>query len=115
MVKLTGGGIQSRVVKQSTNWKREPVSKAMSPEAVAQQGAALAFKRPDLVQGPGYQTGPQQSTGIASAYKGPAGAGPGGMGRTIYPSGSQTKTPVANPPAKGRDILSEYGPERSNK
>jgi hypothetical protein len=85
----SGGGITSNQLKQSKAYKTEPKPHAMSPAGVAQQGMATAFKKEPLEAGPGYRTGPQQPTGIAGARKGPAGAGPGGMGRTIYASGSQ--------------------------
>jgi hypothetical protein len=112
MVKLTGGGIQSnKTVQPRSGMKVEPKSRAMSPEAVGQQGAALAFDRKPLEQGPGYTPGKQGDTGIANARKGPAGAGPGGMGRTIYASGSQSPTPPARPLRAGRDTLLEFGPD----
>jgi hypothetical protein len=112
MVKLTGGGYGSaKHVDKKAGMKVEPKARAMSPEAAGQQGAALAFARKPLEQGPGYTPGKQGDTGIANARKGPAGAGPGGMGRTIYASGSQSATPPARPLPAGRDTLLEFGPD----
>jgi len=108
----SGGGITSnKYTTSKSGQKVEPKSRAMSPEAVGQQGAALAFARKPLEQGPGYTPGKMAATGIANAHKGPAGAGPGGYGRTIYKSGSQSPTPVAHGMAPGRDTMAEYGPE----
>jgi hypothetical protein len=111
----SGGGINSRVVKQDTKWKAEPKGKAINPASVSTLGMATQFKKPNLEMGPGYQTKPQPSTGIANARKGHAGVGPGGGNRTIFPTGAQGThgKPVPAPGGKPRDILSEYGPERS--
>src|SRR5262249_38037834 len=112
MVKLTGGGINSnKTVQSRSGYKVEPKSRAMSPEAVGQQGAQLAFARKPLEQGPGYMPGKMGDTGIANARKGPAGAGPGGGGRTIYRSGSQSPTPPAHGMPPGSNTLAEYGPD----
>jgi len=98
MVRMTGGGIQSnKTVQSRSGMKVEPRSRAISPEAVGQQGASLVFARKPLEQGPGYTPGKMGDTGIANARKGPAGAGPGGMGRTIYRSGSDL-SPFFHPP-----------------
>src|SRR6516165_12236919 len=120
MVKLTGGGIQSRNVSKVYEPKTEPKPRAMSPAGVAQQGMATAFKKQELYQGPGFRGGPQQPTGVPGKYNA-ATSGPGSL-RTTYPSGSQTQygSPAPNavnrapdPPTTtpGRDILSSYGPE----
>ena len=108
---LTGGGYGSRQVKKSTAPKTEPVAHKASPAGAAQQGLAVQFKKEPLQAGKGYEARAQGSTGIANASKGPAGAGPGGYGRTIYKSGSQSPTPQAREMGHGRDILSEYGPD----
>jgi hypothetical protein len=106
MVKIvSGGGIKSRVVSHTKAGKQEPKSKAMSPGAVDQLGQAVAFKKPPLVQGRGYEPkGPTSNLG-----QGP------GANRVIHPSGSQQKTPPAQPMEKGTDILSQYGPEATGK
>ena len=111
---VSGGGITSNKYVTSKSAKVEPKSKAMSPEAVAQQGAATAFVKPPLVQGPGYTPTKVGATGIAKATVRPDIPGPG-SGRTTYASGSQSPTPTAEPMAKGRDTLAEYGPEASGK
>jgi hypothetical protein len=112
MVKLTGGGIQSnKTVQSKSGGKVEPKPHAVSPGAADMMGQAVQFRKPPLVQGPGYVTKAEGPTGIANARKGPAGAAPGGMGRTIYGSGSQSATPPAREMPKGRDILSEFGPD----
>jgi hypothetical protein len=119
----SGGGITSNKLKESKAYKTEPKPTAISPAAVNQMGVSTHFPKEKLEQGPGYRTGPQQPTGIAGARKGPSGAGPGGMGRTIYSSGSQAQHGPVNPgerdrapdvpgAAPGRDILRDYGPER---
>src|SRR5262249_34143151 len=96
--RLTGGGYASRQHKDVKAWKTEPKSKAIDPASVATIGVSKQFKKPPLEMGQGYQTGPQQSTGIANARRGPAGAGPGGFGRTIYASGSQSLPPPVSKP-----------------
>jgi hypothetical protein len=111
MVKLSGGGISSNKYRTSKAPKVEPRSKAVSPGAVDGLGQATAFKKPNLQSGPGYSTKPQPSTGIANARQGHQGAGPGGGGRTIFPSGSQSQTPPARPMPAGRNTLSEFGPD----
>jgi hypothetical protein len=112
MVKLTGGGISSnKAVQSKSGGKVEPKSSAVSPEGISQFGLQHAFKPKELFNGPGYSTKPQSDTGIANARKGPAGAGPGGYGRTIYKSGSQSPTPPAHEMPAGRNTLAEYGPE----
>src|SRR5262249_47718754 len=105
MVKLTGGGIQSRNVSKVYEPKAEPKPRAANVEAVAQQGAALAFKRKELFDGPGFRGGPQQPTGIPGKYNA-ATSGPGSL-RTTYRSGSQSPTPSANPLPAGRSIDAE--------
>jgi len=101
MVKLTGGGISGNKVKQSrSGYKIEPKARAMSPEAVGQQGASLAFPRKALDQGPGYTPGKMGAVDRPS-YQGPTTASPG-SNRTIYPSGLQAKTPPAREMPQGR-------------
>jgi hypothetical protein len=109
---LSGGGINSNKTLQSkAGGKVEPKAKAVNPAGAAQQGLAVQFEKQPLEAGKGYSPGKMGSTGIANASKGPSGAGPGGYGRTIYKSGSQSPTPQAREMPAGRDILSEYGPD----
>src|SRR5262245_60668941 len=111
---LSGGGYNSRNVSHANAPKVEPKSKAANVGGVAQQGVSTAFKKEPLFNGPGYSTGPQGDTGIANATKGPAGAGPGGFGRTIYASGSQGPTPTAREMAPSRDVFNER-PNKGNR
>jgi hypothetical protein len=113
MVKIqSGGGINSnKVVQSRSGVKVEPVSKAGNAAGVAQQGLATAFRKEPITQGQGYTPKVMPATCIANAVKGPPGTGPGGGGRTIYRSGSQSQTPVAKPMSAGRDTLAEYGPD----
>ena len=112
-MKLTGGGIQGRNVKQSRSAQKvEPVAHKASPAGAAQLGMSVQFEKEKLQSGKGYEPKAQPSTGIANARQGHSGPGPGGGGRTIYKSGSQSPTPPARELPAGRDTLSEYGPER---
>jgi hypothetical protein len=96
------GGAKSKLV-QSYAPKQEPVAKAQSVEAVAQQGMALAFKHKNLESGPGYTPKAQGDSGSRSYYNS-AKAGPGSL-RTIHPAGTQSKTPSASPLPKGRLVF----------
>ena len=111
----SGGGITSNKLVTSKGYKTEPVANKASPAGAGQLGAAVQFRKEPLIQGKGYNPAPVPATGIANARKGPSEAGPG-SGRTIYKSGSQSPTPpVSKPVGAGRDILSEFGPERFEK
>jgi hypothetical protein len=102
VVKITGGGYGSRKVSHSREGKQEPKARAVSPAAVAQQGAATQFRKEELYRGKGYQT----PKGVTDPTK----VGPG-AGRTIHRSGSQSATPPAREMPEGRNTLAEYGPE----
>ena len=108
MVKMmrSGGGANSNKVVHSQKGKQEPISHRGNVAGVAQQGRSEQFVKEPITQGRGYQPyGPKDHTK----------AGPG-AGRTIHPRGSQGLHGPVNPgigkPAP-RDILSEYGPEKS--
>ena len=107
MAKLSGGGYSSNKLSQSKAPKAEPRSKAMSPEAVAQLGAATAFQKKPLEMGPGLGGPVGPTNNLVN--------GPKGQGRNVHHCGSQgTHGPVAGQPRpQGADILSSYGPERS--
>jgi hypothetical protein len=107
---LSGGG-SNKTVQSKSGGKVEPKSRSVSPEGIGQFGLTHAFKPREIFNGPGYTTKPMQATGIANASKGPAGAAPGGMGRTIYRSGSQSPTPTAREMPTGRNTLAEFGPD----
>jgi hypothetical protein len=107
----SGGGITSNKLVQSKNWKREPIANKASPAGSAQQGMATQFRKEPLIQqGKGYNPSGVPATGIANARKGHEGPGPGGGGRTIYGSGSQSKTPAPKEMPAGRGF-----DERPNK
>jgi hypothetical protein len=125
-MKLTGGGIQgNKTVQSRSSVKVEPKPHAISPAGVAQQGMATQFRKEELRQGPGYKQGPSPNTGIPGTYNA-ATQGPGSM-RAIYKSGSQSQYGPSAPGAvnqapdpsatgtRGRDILSDFGPEASGK
>jgi hypothetical protein len=111
MVKIvSGGGITSNKYVTSKTAKAEPIARKVSPAGVAQQGMATQFRKEPLISGVGYEPGPKGSTRLSGTYN-PAREGPG-SGRTTYRSGSQSATPQANEMPKGRDTLSELGPEK---
>jgi len=116
MVKvMSGGGINSnKTVQSRSGAKVEPRSTAIDPAGVSQRDVSTAFRRTPVEVGPGYSTKPQGDTGIANARKGPPGAGPGGGGRTIYASGSQSPTPPAREMPPGRDVFNER-PNKGNR
>jgi hypothetical protein len=108
MVKMmrSGGGYGSSNVRHDRKGKQEPISHKGNVEGVATIGRAEQFVKKPMTSGQGYQPyGPKDHTG-----QGP------GAGRTIHKSGSQGLHGSVNPgigkPAP-RDILSEYGPEKS--
>ena len=109
---VSGGGLTSNKLVQSKQGKVEPVSRKASPAGAAQLGAAVQFRKEPLEAGKGYNPAPVPPNGIANAQQGHEGPGPGGGGRTIYKSGSQSPTPEAREMPKGRDTLSEFGPGR---
>jgi len=124
MAKVTGGGIQgNKVVQSRSGVKVEPKPHAVSPAGVAQQGMATAFKKEELYQGKGYAGAAMPATGIPGRYNAKT-SGPGSL-KTVMPSGSQSHygpnaanavNRAPDPPAtgnRGRDILSDFGPERS--
>jgi hypothetical protein len=113
MVKvMSGGGINSnKTVQSRSGAKVEPRSTAIDPAGVSQRDVSTAFRKTPVEIGPGYNPGKMAAAGIANARQGPPGAGPGGFGRTIYKSGSQSPTPPAREMPAGRNTLTEYGPD----
>lgn len=85
----SGGGITSNKLVRSKAPKAEPRSKAMSPETVAQLGAATAFQKKPLEMGPGL-SGPVGPTNNLVN-------GPKGQGRTTYHCGTQGTYGPVNP------------------
>jgi hypothetical protein len=111
----SGGGLTSNKLVQSKGYKQEPVANKANVASVAQQGLATQFRKEPLIQqGKGYNPSGVPATGIPGKYNAAA-QGPG-SGRTTYKSGSQSTygRPVSDPAAgRARDILSEFGRERS--
>ena len=118
----SGGGIQSRVVSNVYRPKVEPVANKASPAGAGQLGAAVQFRKEPLIQGRGYNPAGVPATGIPGKYNAKT-SGPGSL-RTTYASGSQSHygatalsavNKAPDPSAtgnRGRDILSDFGPER---
>jgi hypothetical protein len=87
-------------------------SKATSPGAANQIGPSTAFKREQVEAGRAYGSGVKLGNEIASNVKG---GGPG-TGRTLYGQGGTNRQygPVAGQRRpESRDILSQFGPEKS--
>jgi hypothetical protein len=99
MTKLTGGGINSRVVSNVSAPKREPVSHSVSVGAVSRLGGILGVgtKFKPFYNGQGYSTPSGPTPGLD--------ARPGGNGREIMRAGSQSKTPAPRPMGKGRSLF----------
>jgi hypothetical protein len=112
-----GGGLHSKVVKHSTNPKVEPRPHARNPARVSQYGQMQGNHvtthgggktdyrgDPDFThKGYSQPVGPTSFSNIS----------PGG-GRTVMKSGQQNQWGAPNPgnaPAKGKDILSSFGPD----
>jgi hypothetical protein len=113
----SGGGIGSRPVTHRSSPKVEPRPQAINPGGVAQLGnrvgdhttnkGSSGYRGEKMSRGQGYAT----PVGISDPVKA---VGVGG-GRIVMKTGSQDMHGSANPgnpPAKGRDILSEFGPDR---
>jgi hypothetical protein len=91
MPKITGGGINSRVVSNVNAPKQEPRPHAVSVGAVSRMGGALGVgtTHKALYSGAGYSTPRGPTDGMD--------ARPGGNGRQILRAGSQAATPAARP------------------
>ena len=85
---------------------------AISPSATDMIGQQTAFVKPNLIKASVPQV--RMGNDLAEATK----CGPGGS-RTVYRSGFQALTGKPSPgegkigPNAGKDILSEYGPDKS--
>jgi hypothetical protein len=94
---ISGGGIEGRKVSETLAPKREPISHPVSMNRPSMIGASTHFVKPPLYQ-----------SSVAST---PVGATPGndcrpgGNGRQIMPSGSQSKTPAPTPMGRGRSLF----------
>jgi hypothetical protein len=94
---LSGGGIESRQVAQTSNPKTEPRVNNISPNRPSMIG--LQHWQNDA-KGALYQSS-KATTPFGTT---PSVAGPGG-GRMIMPSGSQSKTPSPRPMGSGRSLF----------
>jgi hypothetical protein len=95
MTKLTGGGINSRVVSNVSAPKREPINHSVS------------MNRPSMIGMQHWQNDAKGTLYNKQPFTTPLGttpsvAGPGG-GRMIMPSGSQSKTPRVSDPPRGKN------------
>src|SRR5262245_39396721 len=106
MAKLTGGGIQSRVVKDVGVKAGPPSTNIGNPGGVAQLGAAVATKSAFEPVTSGKAAAPPLGNAVAAATD----CRPGGS-RTIYRAGSQSTTPTVHDLPPGRNTLSEFGPD----
>jgi hypothetical protein len=107
----SGGGLTVNKLRQ-VGVKAGPArTDVVSVEAVSDLGMRTAYARPDLFK----RTAEQVRSGndvAASTVRGPGGS------RTIYKSGYQDLHGKASPgegrigPNAGRDILSDFGPEK---
>jgi hypothetical protein len=109
MAKITGGGILgNKNVKVGV--RTGSASKGSSPASADQLGQATAFKKEAVEAGRGYD-GAKLGNELATNV----GKGGPGSGRTTYKCGTQNQYgPVAGKPRpESRDILSQFGPEKS--
>ena len=123
MPKITGGGIQSRIVKKVGVRTGPASSNKISPRGASQYGYATgsrlnktgSFTTHNSALPVNAETMPKVPMGNAVALN-VKGGGPG-TGRTTYRSGYQgLHGPVAGPaPVQGREILGQFGPETINK
>jgi hypothetical protein len=107
----SGGGATSNKLRQVPVRTGPPRTDKVSVAATGMLGQSINFQRPELIKG----TAPQVPSGndvAASTVCGPGGS------RTIYKSGFQALTGKPSPgegkigPSAGKDILSEYGPDK---
>ena len=109
MPKLSGGGIQSNKLVRPDVRTGQPY-KGSSPAAASQLGQSTAFKKEQVEVGRAY-TGSPLGNQVALNV----GAGGPGTGRTVHHCGSQGthgNVNPGNPPPAGKDIISEFGPDK---
>jgi hypothetical protein len=104
-----GGGIQSNKLVNVGVKAGPPRTNIVSPASASQLGRSVAFKRDPLPIGTASQVplGNQLATNV--------GKGGPGAGRDVHRSGSQGQhgPAVSGHSPERRDILSEFGPEKS--
>jgi hypothetical protein len=107
MAKLTGAGKNKFA---SPSIRTGSGSKGSSPAAADQIGQSTAFKKEQVDAGRAYNAGGKYGNELALNSK----SAPG-QGREVHKSGSQSQHgPVAGKVRPmGRDILSQFGPEKS--
>ena len=108
MAKLSGGGISGNK-NVNVGVRTGAGSKGSSPAAAGQIGASTAFRKGQIDGRPGYNPTKYGNEVALNSKSAP------GQGRTIHGCGSQGVHGPVNPgnSAPARDILSEYGPEKS--
>lgn len=108
-MKKPGGGGKSKVVHPGI--KTGSASRGSSPAAAGQLGASAAFKKDQVDFGRAY-TGAPYGNQLATNV----GRGGPGTGRTLYGQGGTQGThgPIAGSPRPpSRDVLSQFGPNKS--
>jgi hypothetical protein len=109
----SGGGISGNKRKEVGYRGGKRTLDAVSVQAVSELGARTAIERAPLVK-----STPNDFVPLGNELSANIKCGPGG-GRTIYKSGYQDLHGKASPgegkigPNAGRDILSDFGPEKS--
>jgi hypothetical protein len=106
----SGGGISGNKRKEVGYKGGKRTLDAVSVQAVSELGAAVGYKRAPLVKAT-----PNDRVELGNTLAASAVCGPGGS-RTIYKTGYQDlRGPVSRGEGKigtGKDILSEFGPEK---
>jgi hypothetical protein len=108
MNKLGTGGGSNKLVSPSI--RTGAGSKGSSPASAAQLGASTAFRKDQVDAGPAYNPTKYGNELALNSKSAP------GQGRTLYGQGGVQGIhgPVAGTPRPpSRDILSEFGPEKS--
>ena len=119
---VSGGGIRSNKRVEVGIRAGSPSANKVSPGGVSQFGSATGDRpRPGMGGHTGQNTSqpvfvgtkPQTSL-LGNAKASDVGKGGPGTGRNVYRTGYQSlRGPLAGPaPVQGRDILSEYGPDK---
>jgi hypothetical protein len=94
----SGGGINSRQTSHYTDAKKEPVVHPVSPGAVSRLGGMVGEGTPHKNLYSSKASTPYGATPNNDCR-------PGGNGRMIMPSGSQSKTPAPRSMGTGRSLF----------
>jgi hypothetical protein len=122
MSKLSGGGYTSNKLVRETVVGGSRSTQPVNPRGLSQYGTAQG----GMLNQSGSFTGRNSAQPVFEAKKpnpvpfgndlvNNVGQGGPGTGRTTYHAGSQASTPAASNPQGGRDILSGFGPEPSDR